>query len=237
MRLSELLGVKKFYDSTVEDVLHSIAGDYQEVGRGSFGVTLKHSSKPTVVKFWVSDSSYDDFINYVATHPSKYLPKLYSKPKELSSFFTRPKNFPEKVHYVKMEKLEKLKNDDDADMISTIFGELSNFHNKKDVDHLIEQLEEAKDNEYSEWSRLENLVDDIPNFLYEMFEMLHHLLNGKNNLDIHEENIMQRANGELVITDPIYNIKDFNSVKDIKTALYHLKKEEGVKGKTPKGST
>jgi len=237
VRLSELLGVKKFYNSTVEEVLHSMSGDYQEVGRGSFGVTLKHSSKPIVVKFWISDTSYDDFINYVATHPSKHLPKLYSKPKELSSFFAIPKNFPEKVHYVKMEKLERLKDNHDADLIKGIFNELCDLPSKKDVDHLIEQLEEAKDSDYSEWSRLKKLVDDVPKFLHEMFEMLHHLLNGKNNLDIHDENIMQRANGELVITDPIYNIKDFNSIKDIKTALYHLKKEEADKGKTPKGST
>jgi hypothetical protein len=237
MRLSELLGVKKFYDSTVEEVLHSMSSDYQEVGRGSFGVTLKNSSKPTVVKFWVVDSSYDDFINYVADHPSKYLPKLYSKPKKISSFFIRPKNFPEKIHYVKMESLIRLKNEDDVDMLSYIFSDLADLHTRKDVDHFIEKLKDGKDSKYSEWSRLEKLVDDIPKFLHEMFEMLRHLLNGKNDLDIHEDNIMQRANGELVITDPIYNAKDLKSVNDIKTALYHLKKEEAVKGKTPKGST
>ena len=237
MKLSELLGVKKFYDSTLEEVLLSMSGDYEEAGRGSFGVTLKHSSKPTVVKFWISDSSYDNFINYVAAHPSKHLPKLYSKPKELSSFFARPKEFPDKVNYVKMEKLESIRNEADADLISFLFNQLSKMHSKKEVDTLIKSLEEYKDSPHSEWVRLEELVNDLPKFLHEMFEMLHHLLNGKNILDIHDENIMLRANGELVITDPIYNKSDMDKVESIQTALYHLKKEEAIKGKTPKGLT
>lgn len=239
MKLLELIGVKKFADADLEDVLKSMDPTHTEVGRGTFGVTLKHSSKPEVIKFWMKDSSYDDFINYVATHPYKHFPKLYSKPKKLSTFFLRPTDFPDNVNYVKMEALpNKISEDNDLwRVIRDIFLELrDNCNNKKDVEDFIKfYLSHPNDTYTAEYlDMLRKAVPDVPDFVRKMYEMLHYILRGSNSLDIHNENMMLRGNGELVIIDPLYNKGDQQKSDEIKTAMYHLKKEDpkALKGKT-----
>jgi len=237
MKLLELVGVKKFYDADIEDVLKSM-GTHEELGRGTFGVTLKHGTKPEVVKFWITDSSYDDFINYVLAHPYKHFPKLLSKPKMLSAFFLRTKDFPEKVRYVKMEVLQRIKGRIDADVINDIFyGLRDDCASKKDVDEYIGRYLTEPNMTFNKkyLDRLNEMVPNVPEFCHAMFDMLHHVLKGKNELDIHDENIMLRANGEIVITDPVYNTRDMAKADEIKTAFYDLKKdsERAVKGKTP----
>jgi len=106
MKLFELVGVKKFADLDFKEVISSMK-EYSEAGEGANAIVVKHGSRNEVIKFWLEDSAYEDFIDYVQKHPSKYFPKLYSKPKELTAFFLRPKDFPKKIKYVRMEKLEE----------------------------------------------------------------------------------------------------------------------------------
>jgi hypothetical protein len=108
VKLYELVGVKKFADLDFKEVLATMQ-DYKEAGEGANAIVVKHGTRNEVIKFWLEDVAYEDFINYVDNHPSKYFPKLYSKPKELTAFFLRPKEFPKKVKYVRMEELEKFK--------------------------------------------------------------------------------------------------------------------------------
>jgi hypothetical protein len=249
MKLYELTGVKKFYDKDVEDVLSSMSKTHDEAGRGHFGVTLKNSSKPEVVKFWIADSAYDDYVNYVAAHPYKHFPKLYSKPKQLSAFFLRSTKFPDKVRYVKMEALQKA-GIQDALIISEIFSKLSGCNNKLAVENYTKMYlrEPNKDFDESHLARLDEMVSNVGEFCQEMFEMLHAVLKGSNHLDVHSGNIMLRSNGELVITDPIYNSDSYDEAENIKRSLYRVKraKDENldtgdtVKGRSsskPKGET
>jgi hypothetical protein len=241
MKLLELVGVKKFADSDLEAVLKSM-GTHTEIGRGSFAVALKNTSKPEVVKFWISDSSYDEFINYVAKHPYKHFPKLYSKPKKMTTFFLHNKDFPDNVQYVKMELLNKIHTDDDRwRIVRDIFSELRDCRNKKDVDDFVKfYLRHPNDTYTKEYlDMLHKMVDNVPEFCHKMYEMLREVMKFKNVTDIHDENVMLRDNGELVITDPIYNENDSHNAKKIKNALYHLKKddEDAIKGKTPKKKT
>src|ERR1017187_5405200 len=145
MKLCELVGVKALYNKDLEEILASLdKAGMKELGRGSFAVVLKHATKPEVIKFWICDSSYDAFINYLVAHPGKFFPKLLSKPKMLSTFFNRPVAFPEKIKYVRMEELSPSTSDLDSDGIDALLKILKNhggnwkieYDNlKKDADH------------------------------------------------------------------------------------------------------
>lgn len=235
MKLLELVGVKKFADVDIDDVLDSMG--HKELGRGTFGVTLKHSTKPEVIKFWMTDSAYNDFINYVAAHPYKNFPTLYSKPKSISSFFRRTTNFPDKVNYVKMEALEKFK--DNINPIRDLFLMLSDeCDNHKDVDRIINTYLTVPNMTMNKnyLDLLNSVISDVPKFCHEMFEMMHHVLKGKHYLDLHDENVMLRKNGELVITDPVVNDDDLQQAEEIEAAFWKIKRGEGkaIIGKTPR---
>lgn len=241
MKLYELVGVKKYYDTDVEAALQSMGSSgYKEEGRGTFGVTLS-KSKSGVVKFWGQDSSYDDYINYIAANPSIYFPKLLSKPKTLSSFFLRPKDFPDKIRYVRMEKLNPMKKYEDADIVADIFSELSGIHSESKLEEYIKKIHEPYSE--AEFKRFKTMVHDVPDFCRECFKMLRVVLKGGNQLDLHSGNMMLRANNQLVITDPVYNHSDYYKAEKIGNALYRIRnkreddeddKIETVRGKTPK---
>jgi hypothetical protein len=227
VKLYELTGIKKFYEKDVEDVLSSMDKTHKALGRGAFGVALKNSSKPEVVKFWISDSAYDAYVKYISEHPSKYFPKLYSKPKKLSAFFLRTADFPDKVNYVKMEALERASMEE-ADIIAEIFNQLRKMPSKKEVDAYVEKFLRSANNVFDEYmiKKLNKMVADVRDFCQEMYEMLRGTLGGGHSIDIHSENIMKRKNGELVITDPIYNHEDMMAAEDIKKAMWSVRRRQ-----------
>jgi hypothetical protein len=221
MKLYELVGVKKFYDSNLEDVLGSMTKTgYKESGRGAFGVVMKGASG--VVKFWIKDAAYDDFINYISKHPSKYFPKLLSKPKELSSFFMRSREFPEKIRFVRMEHLDHLERPQDSRLIHHIFTHLKQDEKNED---LLASLTDVN------LERLKHLVGDPFKFCEEIKKLIDATIKGGNYIDIHSGNLMLR-NGELVVTDPIANSADLEDAEKIAGSLEDLKKEYAITGRS-----
>lgn len=232
MKLDELLGVKKFYDFDLEQVLKSMK-NYKEEGRGTFSVVMGSGNE--VIKFWISDSAYDAFINYVIANPSKYFPKLLSKPKNLSAFFRRPENFPDKIKYVRMEKLSYKRSDVEAGIIQMIFDDLKFCRNQKELDFLISNTQKPTD-KYPSKSKeiLKSMIKDIPEFYREMYKMIKDLVREKGNrLDIHDFNMGYRPNGELVIIDPIYNTKSLDDLDHIFIALRDVE-QNTISGRTPR---
>jgi len=223
MKLYELTGIKHMYEKDLEDIISSLESSGTKVmGRGSFALVLKNSSKNEVIKFWIKDSSYDDFINYVIKNPSKYFPKVYSKPKELSAFFLRPADFPDKIKYVRMEELDKVI-DVDADYIESMIKDCMHADESELVDYTEEWSEIAI-------SHVLELIGDgskesLLDFAETMKKMTNYLVKHQGHkLDIHDENIMIRNGKELVITDPIYNRKDYESSDKIRSAIRDIKR-------------
>lgn len=245
MRLDELLGVKALYDKDLDGIKDSIkAAGSKIMGEGSFAITIKSVTSPGVIKFWIDDSSYDTFIEYIQGHPSRFFPKLLSKPKKLTSFFTRPEQFPEKVSYVRMEELEPLEKSDFgiADFLSGNF--IRRYLSPGDYDELNDDqlVEKFEEFETSERPEIKKFLDSIGGTKKDFLEfcktvkgLIRSTVNGRNRLDIHEGNIMMR-NGRLVITDPLFNKKDYNNAENLHASIlamqdvfniYKVKKKTG----------
>jgi hypothetical protein len=239
MKLLELVGVKKFADTDLEDVISSMT-THEIVGRGSFAVVLKNTSKPEVVKFWVEDSSYDDFINYVAAHPYKHFPTLYSKPKALTAFFLRTKEFPDKIRYVRMENLKQISEDSiDWEVIRKMFYDLMDCRSKKDVDEFVKFYLSHPGSRYKDedLEALHRMVKNVPEFCHEMFKMIKVVIAPGRQLDVHSRNIMKRQNGEIVITDPVFSRSDQAKLSKIVNVIYGLLDKnhpEAIKGRKSK---
>jgi hypothetical protein len=111
MLLQELLGVKRFHKMTKTEMLLFInrafkAGDtkLEWVGRGAAGTVLTDGTD--IYKFWLKDDGYDAYIEYVHKNQGNpYLPKLKSAPKSMPTFHKRTSDVPDRVRWVKMERL------------------------------------------------------------------------------------------------------------------------------------
>src|ERR1035437_2295795 len=114
MKLFELTGVHGQREKDMIQLLKDIKGEgskFKIAGEGVFAQVLSHENG-MIYKFWAQDSAYEKFIEFVQKNQDNdHLPKLKSKIKELSSFFKKPEDFPDKVKYIKMEKLEPITDD------------------------------------------------------------------------------------------------------------------------------
>lgn len=206
MKLLELTGVKALKDKDVTQLIHDLSsGDskFKKAGAGVAAQVFVHEDG-TIYKFWVKDSAYEKFVEFIEKNSSNpHLPKLKSKVKELTAFFKKPEHFPDKVKYVKLEKLTPITDDTKftgarhliaIDVITSIVNAIEL---KDDLGTLIAELEEEEG---------DDLEKPTIAAIAGIFETYQKLLKypgvSKLNLDTRSANIMKRGN-VLVIIDPV----------------------------------
>jgi hypothetical protein len=222
VKLYELVGIKKFADLDFKEVLATMH-EYDAAGKGANAIVIKHGARNEVIKFWLEDAAYEDFINYVDKNPSEYFPKLYSKPKELTAFFLRPKDFPKKVKYVRMEELEAFKEPFSGfvDMLRDVIylaGQTKTF------DEFTKKR--PKYDSLDRWSKFDKeFIKVIFNFVREIDSRVSHsfLSSNKHFFDIHAGNIMMRGTTPVII-DPIANNTSMDLTDPIIRGLENAKK-------------
>ena len=107
MKLLELIGVKKYQDKTMDElgVLLTTMTPYKGAGFGLFSRVFKKDNK--LYKFWMGDSAYDKFLDYVVKHQDNpCLPKVLSKIRTMKVFFKRHKKTPDVLKHVQLEELK-----------------------------------------------------------------------------------------------------------------------------------
>ena len=240
MKLYELTGVRAIQDKDLIQLLADISAKdskFKKVGEGANAYVLSHSNG-MIYKFWVKDSAYDSFINHVEKNQDdEHLPKLKSKVKELHSFFNKPADFPDKIKYIKMEKLTGIMS---MDMIPGS----KNLKIVDTIDHIYHELKTRfrhfKQSPGQQAVILGRILDDFTQFeggeLTEetkaIIASLIKTLDGIKNIpdirkhmsDLHSGNIMKRGN-TIVIIDPISNDDDMTFNANLETQLKKLNKE------------
>ena len=107
MRLTELLGVRKYANDDFHSLISKYlvgGGKYHLIGAGSHGVVLDCGEY--VTKVWARDNAYTDYVEYCLAHQNNpWLPKFKSVIKTLPTFFIHHREFPDRLNYIKMEKL------------------------------------------------------------------------------------------------------------------------------------
>lgn len=190
MLLNELIGVKKYYSSTANQILMMFDDNSIKVNSGRFGLTLSHSSWKHVIKAFPQDDCYMSFLDYVAKNQSNpHLPKIILKPKKMTAFFKR--NVGNDTFYV--AKIEKL---------SSMTGSEVNKLSKLNSNGFIKQATKAQED-----GTFDSFIEskDLGNFK-KLIETAIEVVNDNETdcfNDLHSGNIMKRSDGTLVITDPL----------------------------------
>ena len=148
-------------------------------GEGSFGIVMSHPKLDYVIKiFDMSDAGYINFVKHAKASRSKHFPVFIGSPKKVSKRWAA----------IRMEKLNRFNDYDVAKSMSYLNNYIRLYHEGRMSS---QQVKDAMD----------SVKDDIPKSL-----MLAIFSLGKNQnertADLRMDNIMQRDNGDIVITDP-----------------------------------
>lgn len=230
--LNELMGVRKFANMSSDQILSFVdknfgGHDIKFLGQGGYGAAVE--IKGAVYKLWIQDSAYQAFVEYsLKNQGNPFLPKFSSGIKSMPAFFMRHPDAPDRVNYVKMEKLSPMK-----DLRSVWF---------KVKDQPRYDSYEDEDEDFTQYSiSLHHVLEIIPSMgrsvvpyvtdfaqrlggrnsgvrydpkdfdpaLVQFLETIHDLMELSRNfdLDLHSGNFMMRGN-QLVILDPIASPMD-----------------------------
>lgn len=218
MKLYELLGVKKYQHMTMQSLitLFEKKSGYTYVGEGYFAKVFKHPTKDEVLKLWITDSAYEKYVNYArANQNDSHMPKIFTPIKSISTFHKRLEGFPEKIKFIRMELLNSLTYKyldlKPNTNIQVVFWDLRDLFKqmsiqemealKKDGPSSSLKLKSAYKHAISHWKD-----EKIPDKLIDLYISAAKLpLSSGDRLDLHDENVMARDNGELVLSDPIAN--------------------------------
>jgi len=230
VRIDELTGIKKFYNSDMHKVIRSITGPgakFANSGEGALAKVFSHQSG-IIYKFWVYDPAYEAYIAYcLENQQNRHVPILYSPIKTLQSFFKRPLYFPDVIKYVKMEKLDSCPSNKQFPGISQLAG--SNVY-PPSIENVIELIVDGNNtrikNHINNWTFTPEGREQLIGF-YNTIQDLFKIPGIRRNFDLHMGNVMLRDRKTIVITDPAATpgAIDFND--QLSDALWGIRNQRG----------
>ena len=223
------------------------------IGVGKYGKVFSHPSWSYVLKMY-QDEFYTRFVRFAYRNQHSSFPKFYGPPQRIIPFYRRYAS--NSIAYVvRMEKLYELpketyKTIDDwlyrgisyieAIKRGTANTEVEDWHypNSK-------ERREGKKPELKKSFSYQDIMDILKQYpkLFNVFEGLHMIIEAKliGSLDMHRDNFMQRANGDIVIVDPLWGgttpYADHKRMMDMETdnIPYDYEEEPNIiGGKLPK---
>lgn len=215
MQLLELVGVKKYYDKNLDGIVDLFAQKHKVIGGGMFSIVFD-ADADTIYKFWIKDPGYEKFVNYCIKNKSNpYLPKFKSPIKTISTFFERPADFPDKIKYIKMEKLSPYTDEhrigiSDWDKMVQLIADVM-YINDFDVDQTMDfiKTESPRGRKCSPEELKE--VRKVARILFDLGKLVS---NPANDIDLHRGNFMFRSN-QFVIIDPIAEVSDRHYMEEL----------------------
>jgi hypothetical protein len=214
------------------------------LGSGAFATTLSHPKWNYILKIFHNDSAYLAYARYAFKNQhNPCVPKFLDKPRKIIPNYSRDWLYNKNLYYVRMEKLKSLQEMDVRfyDMYKTI--------NRRKT-HLLSILSNNDIRTKEEFLQLDLLnpsytsdqilaIEDIQKLLktnpwifdyINVLKDVHALANSISaTIDLHDENVMVRSDGVLVITDPLSFRKDLNPSKEeveeeARKYFYNMKK-------------
>jgi hypothetical protein len=200
----------------------------KEIGVGRHGSVYSHPNWNYVLKTFENDNCYLRFVRFAVKNPLSAFPKFYGVPKKIYPQYLRLSPL---LYYVRMERLYPIENKEFLEWFPKYFwhGAHDRFLNfnpeyakwqkelKRKCDEDYEKKRQARKNKTPYVSDV-NCLDVDEMYLKELefieknpglwkviegFKAMQNQ-NFKCAFDIHSGNIMQRANGELVLIDPLW---------------------------------
>ena len=205
---------------------------------GGFGDVFIHPSMSHVYKIYETDSAYTDFISFCRNHTDNTaLPKIY-KTFDVHQIHRRLDRGQQTFKCVKVEKLTKIDMDTPLGLFldaNDILIHLIPQYDKKIVDVSDVFVFRTNSNQQLTWDQIYNTINEYFNLtnIQEVFQIIHELSQQftLHSLDINSNNVMLRGTNQLVITDPMYNDKDFtNNYKPSAYRITPINKDKQLTG-------
>ena len=210
MLLTELTGIKHLYASTREDLIDMLEKrGIKFIGGGKYGSVFAHDSWNYVLKIVENDPHYLAFVDWAMKHPSPHFPKFAKKPLKMHTFHQRNRTDSNEMWVIKIEKLQPIR---DKKLLQFLVSELENMavaawrgDNGHDITTIhpnyLQNMPDGTQQRGVSWQQM-----------FERWPWMHSLGMTYANFwdaeagtpDIHGDNLMQRSDGTIVITDPVW---------------------------------
>lgn len=200
--LEQLQGVKKYHQLTWNELVGELAKvGIRSLGKGRFGQVFYKAGWNYVVKVFENDSAYLEYVDFCIKNPNPHYPKFIKKPLNMHQFHVRTNHAEKMMQIVKIELLQPLEESWYALNLEKIFKLLT-----KQVSEI--EIFNPHTNQYESFNDANEIFNlykryDVESLISAIYRIKHHFPNYK--LDLHNQNLMQRADGTVVLSDPIYD--------------------------------
>jgi hypothetical protein len=213
MKLNELVGVKKYKDMQLPELITQVMNDngFKKLGKGALGVAFKRQGDPYVYKLFVKDSCYQQFIEYAMKNPSKNFPRIYGF-KSLSAFWKRPEiNIDERLYIAKVEyiTLAEQSQYENTGISNFIEEQLKYGSDLSTLDRAFQVDVDNGNIRIDSGVNVDVLAANAKEFIFVVAAMINALPKFCS-IDIHGENYGYRENGDMVILDPAVDWNDYD---------------------------
>lgn len=157
---------------------------WHRIGDGRMAEVWGNLEKSYVLKVWrINDKAYTAFLQFISNHPNKHFPKIRGKPIKLLPGY----------YAIRLEKLEPAEGKlhiqalNYADLLDELYYDVTDVEfNEKEINFMVDFE-----------NKHQSLAYAIALVIGTFIDRLHYFS------DFTSANIMQRPNGDLVITDPV----------------------------------
>lgn len=186
---------------------HPLVAGRKIIGRGCFSLVFEGTKKNTVLKMTMDDIGYWMLNDYCMGVKHHHFPRVVESHGDIGETMIGKELFP--IYLFEMERLVKLQSGSPAARLARLITQTSgttsmslNSHWKEDH-HAQEVLGNMMANK--------QLPRSVRNALTKLCDFCHNFPGGM--MDMHTGNFMQRRNGELVMIDPIANLRTFEKAQ------------------------
>lgn len=194
MNLFELVGVKRYRDHDLQQLIQTFSTEsgYELISHGRMAYVFgAPPGRNEVLKVWRKDTAYEHFVALAHEwHRNKHAPRFFTPVKELTIHDL-------KLKYVRMERLEQADNfklDGQTysnDVLTEGLTDFLSFNADKQLDEVEAYMKKLK----GYGPELRFYLQTATSLIYEMVEY------GAQD-DLKQDNLLKRADGTPVITDP-----------------------------------
>lgn len=179
---------------------HPLLEGKKPIGRGCFSAIFEGTRKNTVLKLTVDDIGYWLFNCWATKVEHRHFPRIIDRHGDIGTVKLRGTDYP--LFLFEMEKLEKIKPGTDTKRLAMKIQNTVRTASNKAGLWMRDDLRSAM--------MVQHMMQDttlprsIRNALGQLKNFCCNYPGGQ--MDLHINNMMQRKNGELVITDPLANM-------------------------------
>ena len=204
--LENLRGVKSFHDNTWDEIITELEKSNITTKGGGFADVITSPNWDYAYKIFQLDSAYTAYLKSCKNNQDNpHIPKIIKGPKQIHSFHKRSHLALNHLYVVKLEKLEEINHDNEnIDIVEFVCDFAWEYlYRSNSLDLMLDPFDSSsRTPDYT----LEDIFKKYPTYplkpLLDTIKKINSYCRAE--LDLNPTNFMERKDGTIVITDPLY---------------------------------